>query len=251
MKAMAILLGLIILTFSGVAAGDVSTLKVVGEGRIAVLADTVFITISVTTEDENATDASIKNDESMNRTIEALIDAGVKREEVSSGRGRSVQKIKTSSRVCNNTTCVTVTNNAVCRVKDQVTIRFDAEDDDLINRTIEAARAEGAEAEISGYDLVDATEAVAEARQKAIEDADDEAANLASAAGLVLGERIEISELSQPGISQQTASLDPIDMMKIFDLSWAGMFNLIDANTTEPGMVEVVFQVLVTYEVTS
>jgi len=250
MKVMAILLGLIILTFSG-AASDVSTLKVVGEGRVTVPADTVFITISVTTEDENTTDTSTKNDEAMNKTIEALIDAGVKREDVSSGRGRSVQNIKTSSRVCNNTTCVTVTNSVVSRVKDQVTIRLDAEDVDLINRTIETARAEGAEAEISGYDLVDATVAVAEARQRAIEDAEDEAANLASAAGLALGERLEISELSQPQINQQTASFDPTDMMNIFDLSWAGMFNLIDADTTEPGMMEVVSQVLVTYEVTS
>jgi uncharacterized protein YggE len=250
MKAMAILLVLIISTFSG-AAGDVSTLKVVGEGRIAVPADTVFITISVTNEDEKTADASNKNDEAMNRTIEALIDAGAKREDVSSGRGRSVQKIKTSSRVCNNTTCVTVTNNAVSRVKDQVTIRSDAEDVDLINRIIEASRVAGAEAEISGYDLVDETDAVAEARQRAVEDAEDEAANLASAAGLILGERLEISELSQPQISQQTTDLDPIDMMNIFDLAWTGMFNLIDAESTESGMVEVVYQVLVTYEVTS
>lgn len=250
MKVMAILLVLIILTFSG-AAGDVSTLKVVGEGRIATPADTVFVTISMTTEDENLTDASIENDEAMNRTIEALIDSGIPRESVPSGRGRSVQNIQTNSRVCNNTTCVTVTNNAVSRVKDQVTIRFDAEDDDLINKTIEAARVEGAETEISGYDLVDATGAMAEARQRAVEDADDEAANLASAAGLILGERLEISELSQPQISQQTASFDPIDMMNIFDLAWTGMFNPIDAGTTGPGMVEVVSRVLVTYEVVS
>lgn len=250
MKVMAILLGLIILTFSG-AASDVSTLKVVGEGRVTVPADTVFITISVTTEDEKATDTSTKNDDAMNKTIEALINAGVKREDVSSGRGRSVQNIKTSNRICNNTTCVTVTNSAVSRVKDQVTIRLDAKDVDLINRTIEAARTEGAEAEISGYDLVDATGAVAEARQKAIEDAEDEAANLASAAGLVLRERLEISELSQPQISQQTESFDPIDMMDIFNIFWAGMLDPIDEESTEPGMVEVVYQVLVIYEVTS
>ncbi len=251
MKVMAILLGLIILTLSG-AAENAPTLTVVGEGSVTVPADRVFVTISVTTEDDNLTDASIENADGLNRTIEALIGAGIPREDVSSGRGRSVQSIQTKSRVCNNTTCVIVANDAVNLVKEQVIIRFDAEDEDLINRTIEAARAEGAEAEISGYDLVDATEAVAEARQNAIDDAEKDARDLASAAGLGLGERLEIFEPSQPQIRQQPAIFDPIDMMYIFDLSWTGILEPIDTErSTEPGMMEVRSQVLVTYEVTS
>ncbi len=249
MKVMAILLGLIILTFSG-ASEDAPALTVVGEGRITVPADTVFVTISVTTEDENLTEASIENADALNRTIEALMDAGIAGEDVSSGRGRSVQSIQTNSRVCNNTTCAIVANDAVSRVKEQVIIRFDAEDEDLINRTLDTARAEGAEAEISGYDLVDATEAVAEARQRAVEDAEREARDLASAAGLVLGERLEIFEPSQPQIRQQPAIFDPLEMMYIFDPSWAGMLDL-DMENPEPGMVEVRSQVVVTYEVSS
>jgi len=251
MKVMAILLGLIILTLSG-ASEDVSTLKVLGEGKVVVPADTVFVTISVATEDENITVASIKNAEAVNRTIEALMGAGITREAVSSGRGRSVQSIQTKSRVCNNTTCAIVASDAVNLVKEQVVIRFDAEDEDLINRTIETARAEGAEAEISGYDLVDAAEAVAEARQKAIDDAENEARDLASAAGLVLVERLEIFEPSRPQILQQPAIFDPLDMMYIFDLSWAEMLDPIDmGRSPEPGMVEVRSQVMVTYEVSS
>lgn len=251
MKVMTVLLGLIILTLSG-AAEDVSTLKVVGEGGVTVPADTVFVTISVTTEDDNLTEASIENAGALNRTIEALIGAGITREDVSSGRGRSVQSIQTKSRVCNNTTCVIVANDAVNLVKEQVIIRFDADDEDLINRTIEAARAEGAEAEISGYDLADAAEAMAEARQKAVDDAEKVARELASAAGLVLGERLEIFEPSRPQIRQQIAGFDPLDMMSIFDLSWAGMLEPIDMERSpEPGMMEVRSQVWVTYEVSS
>jgi uncharacterized protein YggE len=251
MKVMAILLGLIILTLSG-ASEDVSTLKVLGEGKVVVPADTVFVTISVTTEDDNLSEASIENVEAMNRTIEALIGVGITREDVQSGRGRSVQSIQTKSRVCNNTTCVIVANDAVNLVKEQVVIRFDADDEDLINRTIKAATAEGAEAEISGYDLADAAEAVAEARQKAIDDAEDSARDIASVAGLVLGERLEIFEPSRPQILQQPAIFDPLDMMYIFDLSWAGMLEPIDMECSpEPGMMEVRSQIWVTYEVSS
>ena len=250
MKAMAILLSLIILTLSG-AAEDVSTLTVIGEGEVFVPADTVYVTVSVTSEDDNVTLASIKNDESLGRTMEALIDAGVKRDDVQSGRGRSVQRITTRSRVCDNSTCVIVTEN-VSRVTDQVTVRFDAKDDGMINRTIEAARAEGAGAVISGYALEDASEAVAEARQRAIEDAEDDAKDLASAAGLVLGKWLEIFEPSYPGVYQQPAGFDPLDlgMMDIFDFSWAGMLGGLGAETSpEPGMLEVRSEVVVTYEV--
>ena len=250
MKAMAILLSLLILTLSG-AAEDASTLTVIGEGKVVVPADTVFVSVSVTTEDENVTLASLKNDESLDRTIDALIDAGVKRDDVQSGRGRSVQIIQTRNRVCNNSTCVIVTDNA-SRVTDQVSIRFDAKDEALINRSIEAARAAGAEAVIFGYALEGASEALAEARRKAIEDAEGDAEDLASAAGLVLGKRLEIFEPSYPVVYQQLEGLDPLDlsMMEIFDFSWPGMLDPSETGiSAEPGMMEVRSKVVVTYEV--
>jgi uncharacterized protein YggE len=250
MKAMAILLSLLILTLSG-AAEDASTLTVIGESKVVVPADTVFVSVSVTTEDDNVTLASLKNDESLDRTIDALIDAGVKRDDVQSGRGRSVQIIQTRNRVCNNSTCVIVTDNA-SRVTDQVSIRFDEKDEALINRSIEAARAAGAEAVISGYALEDASEALAEARRKAIEDAEGDAGDLASAAGLRLGKRLEIFEPSYPVVYQQLEGLDPLDlgMMEIFDFSWPGMLDPFETGiSAEPGMMEVRSKVVVTYEV--
>jgi len=251
MKTMAILLSLTILTLSAAAEGA-STLTVVGEGEVAVPADTVYVTISVTTHDDNLTLASSENEASLDRTVEALVGVGVKREDVPSGRGISVQSITTRSRVCNNSTCVIVTDNASL-VTSQVTIRFDAEDGALINRSIETARAEGAEAIISGYALEDASEAVAEERQRAIEDAEDDAEDLASAAGLHLGKRLEIFEPSRPAVRQQPAGFDPLDLdtMDIFDF-WEAMMGSLKAETSpEPGMLEVRSQVVVTYEVSS
>ncbi len=252
MKAMLILLSLLVLATWG-AAVDTTTLTVIGEGEVSVPADTIYVTVSVTSEDDNVTLASLKNDESLERTIEALVDAGVKRDDVQSGRGRSVQRITARSRICDNSTCVIVAEN-VSRVTDQVTIRFDAKDDGMINRTIEAARAEGAEALISGYALEDASDAVAEARQRAIEDAEDDAEDLASAAGLVLGKRLEIFEPSYPGVYQHPAGFDPLDlgMTEIFDFSWAGMLGGQEEETSpEPGILVVRSEVVVTYEVSN
>ncbi|HOO52766.1 MAG TPA: SIMPL domain-containing protein [Methanothrix sp.] len=251
MKFVAILISLLILTLSG-AAEDASTLTVIGEGKVAVPADTVFVTISVTTEDENATQASLKNADALNRTIEALIDAGVKRDEVQSGRGRSVQRIQSVSRIYNNSTCMIVADMAVSRITDHVSIRFDAKDENLINRSIEAAKAEGAEADITGYALEDASEALAEARRRAIEDAEADAEDLASAAGLVLGKRLEIFEPSYPRVYQPSSEIDPLDisMTDIFDFSWLGMLDQHPTdNSAEPGMLEARSEVIVTYEV--
>jgi hypothetical protein len=254
MKVVAILLSLLVLTLLG-SAEDAATLTVIGEGRALVPADTVFISVSVTAEDENATQASLESAESLNRTIAALIDAGVDRVDVQSGRGRSVQSIQAMNRVCNNSTCVTVADKAVSRVTDQVTIRFDAKDDVQINRCIEAARSEGAEAAISGYALEDDGQAMAQARRKAVENAEENAEDLASAAGLVLGKRLEIFEPLYPAAYQQLSELDPLSlgMMDLFDIPWSEMLDPFDAgvSSAEPGMLEVGSKVVVTYEISS
>ena len=164
MKALAILLSLLALTLSG-AAQDASTLTVVGEGEILVPADVVYVSISATAQDENLAQASSNITEVLNRTIEALIDTGVNRDDLQADRGRSVSSIQTISRVYNNSTYVMVANETVTLVKEQVTIRFDAKEEDLINRTFEVAEAEGAEAAISGYALEDRSIAFARKRR--------------------------------------------------------------------------------------
>ena len=268
MKAAAILIGLLALTILG-AFGDASTLTVVGDGAVHVPADVVYVSISATAEDENLSLASSNCSETLNRTIEALIEAGVSRDDFQAGRGRSASRIQTMSRVCNNTTCVMVADEAVSRVAEEVTIRFDAEDEALINRSFEVARAEGAIAAVSGYGLEDKDEAFAQARQKAIEDAEVEARSLASAAGLKLGKRLEITEPSSPRVRQPTEAVDPLgfSMMEVLDFCWpetrdfwypagspypfGSSCSSDPAASSEPGMLEVRSQVVVTYEVTS
>lgn len=164
MKALVILLSLLALTILG-AAEDATTLTVVGEGRALASADVVYVSISATAQDENLTLASSNSSEVLNRTIEALIDAGVNEDDFQAGRGRSVSSIQTFGRVCNNSSCVMVADKSAIVVKEQATIRFDAKEEDLINRCFEVAEANGAEAAISGYALEDTSAAFAEARE--------------------------------------------------------------------------------------
>lgn len=253
MKAMAILLGLLALTSSGLAQ-EGTTLTVAGEGAVTVPADVVIVSVSITVEDENVTLASLLACEGLNRTIEALIEAGVNRDDVSAGRGRSVSKIQSTSRICDNSSCLSVAGEAVTLVKEEVTIRFDPRNEDLINRSFEAATAQGAEAVISWYALEEKEEAFCEARKKAVEDAEEEARALAAAAGLRLGELLEIYEPSPPTVVQASGALDLFDiaMMDLFDLSWPWSLDPFEKESPPgAGMLEVRSMVMVTYRVYS
>jgi uncharacterized protein YggE len=253
MKALGILLCVLASTLPG-AAEDVSTLIVVGEGKVLVPADVVYVSISATSQDDNLTQAWSNCSEVLNGTIEALIDAGVGRDDFQAGRGRSVSSIQTMSRVCNNSSCVMVADESVTLVKEQITIRFDPTDEYLINRTFELADAEGAESEISGYALEDRSAAFAEARESAVQDAENDAEALASAAGLKLGTRLEIIERSDPIVRQPHSCHDPMEfsMVDFFDVFWFEHYDPFERTLyAEPGMMEVRSRVIVTYEVTS
>jgi uncharacterized protein YggE len=71
----------VVLTLSG-AAEDATTLTVVGEGSALASADVVYVSISATTVGENLTQASANSSETLNRTIDALIDAGVNSDDI-------------------------------------------------------------------------------------------------------------------------------------------------------------------------
>jgi hypothetical protein len=253
MKALAILLCLSALALSGTAQ-DVMALTVIGEGRALVPADVVYVSISATSQDENMTQASSNSTEVLNRTLGALIDAGVDKDAFQAGRGKSLSTIQTMSRVCNDSSCIMVADGAAILVKEEVTIRFDSKDGDLINRTFEVGEEEGAEATIIGYALEDRGAAFAEAREMAIQDAEEVAEALAFAAGMKLGKRLEIIERSSPVVRQMPLNPSPMGfgMMDLFDFIWFGHYDPFDAAVyAEPGIMEVVSRVIVTYEVTS
>jgi uncharacterized protein YggE len=252
MKIVAIVLSILLLSLSA-AAQENFTLTVTGEGTVTVPADTVFVTVSVTTSQENVTLASAENAEQLNRTIEALVDAGVQREDILSGRGRSSQRIQTYQRVCNGTNCTIVEDKVVSQITEQITLQLDRGDQDTLDKYLETAEAQGATATVTGYRLSDPGPAMEDARKAAVEDAQKNAEELASAAGLKLDKMLEIYEPWAPSISRRSFGSSSMRWMMtdFFDWPSFGRCHYETASSAEPGMLEVTSYVVVTYQVST
>lgn len=209
----------ILLSFMVVAALSVSTaqdnnptLSVVGEGTVTVPADTVMISVTVESHNENSTLAEAENQERLDRTKEDLMAIGVKPEEIMSGRSSGLTSFQSSSRVCrtvNNTTICDVDSSNVATLSSSLTLRLKTTDKARINQILEAAKSSGASSDVIGYSLSDASAAVADARRKAVEDARSNAQGMAGAAGMRLGDVVEINEYAYPGIAMAQAFGSP------------------------------------------
>lgn len=232
MKRLAILLSFIVFVALSActAEEDNPTLSVVGEGTVTVPADTVMILVTVGSHNENSTLAEAENQETLDRTREALMAEGVKPEEIMSGKSSGFTSFQSNSRVCrtvnNSTICDVVSSNATT-LSSSLTLQLKTKDDSKINQVLEAAKSSGASADVMGYSLSDTSSAVADARKKAVEDARSNAEGMAEAAGVHLGDVVDIREYAYPGIM----------VVQPF------------GSSSRPGMVEVSTYVMVTYEI--
>ncbi len=232
MSRLAILLSFIVLAAlsASTAQDDNPTLSVVGEGTVTVPADTVMISVAAESHNENSTLAEAENQEMLDRTKDALMAVGVTPEEIMSGKSSGLMSFQSSSRVCrtvNNTTICDVGSSDITTLSSALTIRLKTADKARINQVLEAARSSGASPDVIGYSLSNASSAVADARKKAVEDARSNAQGMANAAGMRLGNVVEINEYAYPGIA----------MVQPFESSGGS------------GMVEVTTYVMVTYEI--
>jgi uncharacterized protein len=219
MKRLVLLLGIIALACcSAIATGQ--QISAPGEGTVTVPADLSMITVSVESRADNATVASLMIDAKLNETIDALVAAGVKREEILPIRASSASSITSSSKNCwkeNNTTvCKDVTTSELGK---SMTINLKTTDQTIIKKTLEAADSAGAKAFVE-YGLSDLTEAEADARKKAVENARNNAQDMADAAGARLGKVLNIYGSGYPYI----------------------------AESNEPGMVDVTYGIVAIYE---
>ena len=206
MKRLAILLGLALLTVLVVSAAGQRTQGVhaFGEGTATVPADIVIISVGVQSNNTNASQAAAENALLLNKTIDALTRAGVQKDEIMPGQSSGISSSHFESNVCrlvNNTTVCKNTSNALSLLTSSILIRLKTTDQDKVNRVLEAAKSQGATASIMGYSISDKSQAVAEARKKAIDNARSNAEDQASAAGVKLGKAIDISEYGYPDIS--------------------------------------------------
>jgi uncharacterized protein YggE len=225
MKRLAILLGIVIFAaLSAQAEGENPNLTTLGEGTVTVPADTVTISVSVQSNNENMTLAQNEVQEKMDQAIDALKAAGVKDEEILPGQASGVTNIQSSSRTCkivNNTTVCENITQRVSALKKTTIVRLKTMDESRINSVVNAAKSTGASADVEGYGLGDTSAAAAQARQKAVDNAKENAEGMATAAGGRLGNLVDISDYALPYVS----------------------------SSDQPGMVDVTSYVVITYEI--
>jgi uncharacterized protein YggE len=121
----------------------------------------------------------------------------------------------------NNTTVCENSTQRLSTLEKTTIIRLKTSDESRINSVVNAAKSAGASAGVEGYGLSDDGAAAAQARQKAVENAKENAIGMAAAAGGRLGDLMDISDYSLPIVS----------------------------SSDQPGMVDVTSYVMVTYEI--
>lgn len=179
---------------ASVVAQENPTVYEVGTGTVTVPADTTYITVSAESSNQNATLAASEAQDMLNRAEDALISAGVKREEILSGQGGSTFSYQGSSRVCrqvNNSTVCDVSNSAANKVTKSFSVKIKTTDQSRIDSIVETAKSIGAIASVTGYGLSDASSVEADARKKAIDDAKSRAQQDVASFGYSLGKLID------------------------------------------------------------
>ena len=210
------------------AMGTNPTLTIVGEGTVTVPADTTTFSVSVESNINNMTAAQAAVQEKMGRVIDALKAAGVKDEEILPGQSSGITSFQSTSKVCkrvnNSTVCENNTAQASSLERSSI-VRLKSTDSSRINQVLEAARSAGAQADVAGYGLSDAGKAAAEARQRAVANAKENAAEMAASEGVRLGKVLDISDYGYP--------------LALNDYY---------GSSTKLGMVDITSYVIVTYE---
>jgi uncharacterized protein YggE len=249
-------LSLAALALCAAASAQESTLRVTGVGSVQVPADTAIIAFYVQNSSDNFTIAQEAASLMLNQTEQALLAAGVSQEEI--GQHWAKGHITTRKVICN-----TVNNSTDCRdvIVDAATmrmvVRLNSSDSNETKRVIDAAETAGAEASVWGYELSDPSNALEQARKKALENAKAKAAYYASSYDLTLRESIQIEEPAYPDIEMGPSYgwERPWRMGRMHWMHWMDPFSDMDRFWREEyipeGMAEVTAYVRVTYQVKS
>ena len=230
MKWLVIIFGIMITALlPAMAVGTNPTLTIVGEGTVTVPADTATISVSVESGNENMTEAQAAVQEKMGQVIDALKAAGVKDEEILPGQSSGVRSLSVHQQGLQESRTIhcmaKFSYRATSSLERSTIVRLKSTDESRINRVLDAARSAGAQADVAGYGLSDASKAASEARQKAVANAKENAAGMAAAEGVRLGKVLDISDYGYPVA-----------------------LNDYYGSSAQPGTVDVTSYVIVTYE---
>ena len=211
-RLLAILCGIIVLAVSACIAQN-PTVSANGEGTVTVPADVTIITVSTESNNQNTTLAAADAQSKLNNAEDAIVAAGVNKQDIFSGQAASTQSFQYSGKVCrlvNNTTVCDVTSTAANSVVRSFSVRINTTEQGRINDVINAAKSTGASASVTGYSLSNPKDAIAEAKKDAVQNAKENAEAEASAAGGSIGKVLDISDYgAYPSMSMaQTGMVD-------------------------------------------
>lgn len=168
-------------------------IAVTGEGETAIAPDTALITLAVTQEAETARAALDENNEAMDAVIEAMKEEGIAERDLQTAglaiNPRYVHPDGSGEEERSRIVGYEVTNTVAVRVRELDGVG------EIIDRAVTLGVNQGGNIAFTNDDPSDALD---EARRKAVEDAMAKARTLAEAAGVELGDVIELSEQASP-----------------------------------------------------
>ncbi len=192
-KVCIVLMGMLLVSLAGPAIAadsesNLSKLRVEGEGKVNVAPDMATIVLGVESRSTSAAEAVSENAMLMNKTINALLEAGINESQMQTSRfslTTLLQDDETLTADDNEEAPVFLATN-------QVTVKL--EDTDEVGRILDAAVGAGSNSiqEVK-FDLKDPTPQNDEAMTIAIKDAQRKAQVAASAAGVELGRILEMT----------------------------------------------------------
>jgi len=200
--------------------GAEHTITMMGEGTVTVPADAAMVSVSVESNNENMTDAQAEVQTKMDHLLDILKKADVKDSDILPGQSSGITSFQSSSKICkrvNNTTVCENNAQKASSLKRSTVVRLNTTDESRINQVLDAARSAGADAYVAAYSLSDTSKAMAEARLKAMVNAKENAAQVASEAGGSLGKVLDISDYGYPGV--EAASPGSSGQMNMIDVT--------------------------------
>lgn len=161
------------------------TLSVNGSGQVTLTPDIAYVTVGVQTEGKDASKAVAENNTQTQKVIDALVKGGVDSKDIKTTNFNIFPRQEYDNNGKPTGEITYVVNNSV-----YVTVRDLEMIGDLLNAVVLA----GANS-VQGiqFDVENKTEAYAQAQEKAVANAKAQAENLASAAGVTLGQVITIN----------------------------------------------------------
>jgi uncharacterized protein YggE len=213
--------------------GNVSKLISNGEGKATGVPDLAIITLGVETRNVSAASAVSENALLMNRTINALVLAGLKKKDIQTSRYTLSTKTEENPTPTSDSGMLKNKTPPEFIATNQVTAKMNVSED--IGKVLDAATVAGSNNVLGiGFDLRNSKPQMDKALADAVNDSRRKAEVMAKAAGVKLGKILEISE----GYSFTTSGAP------------GAAFPLAEAPTPVlPGVLEVTASVTVTYEI--